>query len=190
MRKKINLAISLLLIFIVAIGINSCSENAISNPNEPAESVGITFDDIQWVQAQPEFLEKFNTLNKKVVDGALITAAEGGTVGGYKTYHNSVSIPAGAVTEDTYVTVEVKSQSRKGIIYVEFLPSGSFNVPVEVTMSWAALNIDKDDVENLSIYYSQDGDAWFLIDSNLVVNWRDRTCTFEVDHFTRFGWGF
>jgi hypothetical protein len=190
MKRTLILTISTLLVFTVAIGISSCSENSISNPVDPAASIGIPADEIQWVQAKPEVVKKFAALERKVWDGAMITAAEGGTVGGWYTWNNSANFPAGAVSEDTYVTVEVKYMWKWGVLYVELLPSGTFNVPVEVTMSWDCLHVNWMNVQNLKIYYSQNGKEWFEIEGDISINYMNRTCTFETLHFTRFGWGF
>jgi len=188
MKARTSLLISILLIFVVAVFINGCSENSISNPGDPAKSVGIYVDDIQWVSAKPEFINKIMTL-KKPVAGQLITVAGGGVVGGENTFNNSVVFPANAVSEDTYVTVEVKYNSS-GVIYVEFLPSGSFNEFVEVTLSWAYLNVDAVTIDDLNVYFSQDdGTYWFCLDSEASLYDEAKTVTFKIDHFTRFGWG-
>jgi len=189
MKTRTNLLICVLLVFAVAVFINSCSENSVSNPDDPSLSVGVHVDDIQWVSAKPEFTSKMTALKKFVVDGQLITAADGGVVGGANTLNNMVEFPANAVSEDTYITVEVK-YNKNGIFYVEFLPSGTFNEFVDVTLSWDYLDIDASSVEDLTIYFSQDGGKyWFPIDTELVVNYENKTVTFKIDHFTRFGWG-
>ncbi|MBU1875103.1 hypothetical protein KJ688_15450 [bacterium] len=189
MKARTHLLIGLLLIFAVAVFINGCSENSVSNPGDPAQSVGIHVDDIQWVSATPEFTSKMTALKKFVVDGKLITTASGGVVGGASTLNNMVEFPANAVSEDTYVTVEVK-YNKNGIFYVEFLPSGTFNEFVNVTLSWDYLDIDAPSIEELNIYFSQDGGKyWFPIDTELFVNYELKTVAFKIDHFTRFGWG-
>ena len=189
MKVRTNLLICILLIFVVAVFINGCSENSVSNPGEPAQSVGIHVDDIQWVSAKPEFTSKITALKKFVSDGKLITAADGGVVGGVSTLNNMVEFPANAVSEDTYVTVEVK-YNKNGIFYVEFLPSGTFNEFVDVTLSWDYLDIDAPSIEALNIYFSQDDGAyWFLLDSGATIDYDAKTVTFKIDHFTRFGWG-
>jgi len=128
-------------------------------------------------------------LKKFVSDGKLITAADGGVVGGANTLNNKVEFPANAVEEDTYVTVKVK-YNKHGIFYVEFLPTGSFNEFVDVTLSWDYLDIDASSVENLTIYFSQDGGKyWFPIGTEPMVNYETKTVTFKINHFTRYSWG-
>ncbi len=189
MKRRTGLLLSLVLIFSVAIFINGCSENSVSSPNEPVESIGINVDDIQWVSAKPEFVSKLKSLKKSVIDGKLISVTEGGTVGGENTYNNSVVFPPGAVNEDTYVTVEVK-YNKNGVVWVEFLPSGSFNEFVDMTLSWEYLDIDEPSIADLNIYFSHDdGEYWFLLDSEPVINYVNKTVTFKTNHFTRYGWG-
>lgn len=189
MKTRKHLLISLLLIFAVAIFINGCSENSVSNPGDPAQSVGIYVDDIQWVAAKPEFVSKLTSLKKSVIDGKMITPAAGGRVGGKSTYNNAVEFPPNAVKENTYVTVEVECNDD-GIVWVEFLPSGSFEELVEITLSWEHLDIDTPSIADLNIYFSQDnGNYWFLVDSGTMIDYEAKTITFKIDHFTRFGWG-
>lgn len=190
MKTKRQVAVIGLLVFAAAFLVTGCSENSISSPGDPVQAVGIHVDDIQWIPAKSEFAEKFTALRKFVVDGKLITASEGGVVGGPQTYNNSVNFPPNAVDEDTYVTVEVK-QSGPRLFYVEFLPSGNFNEMVEVTLSWAHLDLDAEHlIESLKIYYSQDnGKYWFPADSEILIDPDLKTATFKIDHFTRFGWG-
>ncbi|MDO9549100.1 MAG: hypothetical protein Q7J65_09080 [Candidatus Marinimicrobia bacterium] len=191
MKARTYLLISLFLIFAVAVFINGCSENSISNPSDPARSVGIHVDDIQWVSAKPEFTSKMTALKKSVIDGKLITVANGGVVGSENTLNNMVEFPANAVGEDTYVTVEVK-YNKHGIFYVEFLPGGTFNEFVDVTLSWAYLDIGDEEniIAELNIYFSQDGGKyWFPVDSEVMVDYGSKTATFKTNHFSRYGWG-
>lgn len=190
MKKKNQVAVIGLLVFAAALLIVGCSENSVSNPGDAAQASGIHVDDIQWIEAKPEFAEKFTALQKFVVDGKLITASEGGVVGGPQTFNNSVNFPPNAVSEDTYVTVQVK-QNRQKLFYVEFLPSGNFNELVEVTLSWAHLDLEDENViENLTVYYNQDnGNFWFPVDSEILIDYDHKTATFKIDHFTRYGWG-
>lgn len=193
MKQRTLLLISLVLVFSVAIFINGCSENSVSNPNEPVESIGIHVDDIQWIPVKSEVMEKLKALAKTGMTGKMITPESGGIVGGNMTLDNKVEIPPYAIDEKTYFTVEVlcfegKEQTATG---VEFLPSMTFEKDVTVTLSWAFLDLDEDDEDlEFNIYYSLDGgELWFPLDSETVINYEDETVTFQTDHFTRYGWG-
>jgi len=191
MKRKTSLIISLLLMIVAVAFINGCSENSVSGPDNPAESAGIYVNDIQWAPVKPEFINNLKALKKEVTAGKLITAAKGGVVGGANTFNNKVVFPPGAVDKDTYVTVTVNYDKKiNNLAYIEFLPSGSFNKPVEVTLSWDFLDVDISSVADLKAYFSQDGgDYWFPVESSIDVNYDTKTAKFLIDHFTRFGWG-
>ena len=194
MKRRTGLLFSLVLSFSVAIFINGCSENSLSNPSEPVESIGIHADDIQWIPAKPEVMEKLNALSKTGMTGKMITPKDGGVVGGHMTLDNKVEIPSYAVKEKTYVTVEVlyiddKLQTGTG---VEFLPSMTFEKDVKITLSWAFLDLDDDEEFEFNIYFSDDGGyVWFPLEkTKLVIDYDKKTVTFKTDHFSRYGWGF
>jgi hypothetical protein len=193
MKRRTGLLFSLVLIFSVAIFINGCSENSLSNPNEPVESIGIHADDIQWIPAKPEVMEKLNALAKIGKTGKMIIPENGGIVGGHMTLDNKVEIPPDAVKEKIYVTVEVlciegKQQTGMG---VEFLPSMYFEKDVEVTLSWAFLDLGDSEEFEFNIYFSDDGGyVWFLLETEMIIDYDKKTVTFKTDHFSRYGWGF
>ena len=193
MKQRTHLLLSLVLIFSVAIFINGCSENSVSNPNEPVESIGIHVDDIRWIPVKTEVLEKLNALSKIGTAGKMITPQNGGVVGGHITLDNKVEIPPYAVKEKTYVTVKVlciegKQQTGVG---VEFLPSMTFEKDVEVTLSWAFLDLEDGEEFKFNIYFSDDGGyVWFPLDkTKLFIDYDKKTVTFKTKHFTRYGWG-
>ncbi len=193
MKRGTYLLLSLVLIFSVAVFINGCSENSVSNPNEPVESIGIHVDDIQWIPVKTEVLEKLKALAKTGMTGKMITPDVGGIVGGNMTFENKVELPPYAVEENTFVTVEVlciedKKQTSAG---VEFLPSMTFEKDVEVTLSWAFLDLEDGEEFKFNIYFSEDGGyVWFPLDKDkVVIDYDEKTVTFKTDHFTRYGWG-
>lgn len=193
MKQRTHFLLSLVLIFSVAIFINGCSENSVSNPNEPVESIGIHVDDIQWIPAKPEVMEKLNALSKTGMTGKMIQPEIGGIVGGNITLENKVIIPPYAVKEKVFVTVEVlciedKKQTSAG---VEFLPSMTFEKDVTITLSWAFLDLEDDEEFEFNIYFSDDGGyVWFPLEkTKLVIDYDEKTVTFNTDHFTRYGWG-
>jgi len=192
MKRRTGLLFSLVLIFSVAIFINGCSENSVSNPSEPIESIGFHVDDIQWIPAKPEVMDKLNALSKTGMTGKMITPKDGGVVGGNITLDNKVKISPYAVEENTFVTVEVlcvegKTQSGMG---VEFLPSMMFEKDVEVTLSWAFLDLEDGEEFEYNIYFSEDGGyIWFPLETEMIVDYDKKTVTFKTDHFSRYGWG-
>ena len=192
MKQRTHLLLGLVLIFSVAIFINGCSENSVSNPNEPVESIGIHVDDIQWIPAKPEIMEKLKSFSKIGMTGKMITPKNGGIVGGHMTLDNKVEIPPYAIKEKTYVTVEVcyiddKLQTGAG---VEFLPSMTFEKDVTITLSWAFLDLGDGEEFEFNIYFSDDGGyVWFPLETEMIIDYDEKTVTFNTDHFTRYGWG-
>ena len=122
----------------------------------------------------------------------MITPESGGIVGGNMTLNNTVEIPPYAIEEKTYVSVEVlciddKLQTGAG---VEFLPGMEFEKVVSITLSWAFLDLEDGEEFEFNIYFSDDGGTfWHSVDSGLMIDYDAKTVTFNIDHFTRFGWG-
>ncbi|MCD6441335.1 MAG: hypothetical protein J7L86_06080 [Candidatus Marinimicrobia bacterium] len=188
MKGKSFLILSLCFVFFTTLIMNGCSENFLSSPTEPVASIGIHVNDIQWAPVKADFIGKLKVLEKSTIAGKTIVASNGGTVGGEKTFNNWVTFPPNALSENTYVTVEVICEDN--FVCVEFLPSGTFNDYVDITLSWEQLDVDEPTIADLNIYFSRDdGNYWFPIDSEPVINYDNKTVTFKTNHFTRYGWG-
>jgi hypothetical protein len=151
-------------------------------------------DDIQWIPVKTEVLEKLNALSKTGITGKMITPESGGIVGGNITFENKVMIPPYAVIEQTFVTVEVlciEGKQQTGI-GVEFLPSMTFEKHVDITLSWAFLDLEDGEEFEFNIYFSEDGGyVWFPLETEteIVIDYDEKTVTFTTNHFTRYGWG-
>ncbi len=188
-RTVTNFARVILLITVIILFVTSCSDNPISTDMEFGQT-SFTSDEINWIPWKPEYLEKKNSLNRVYV-GRWIWAYYGGTVGGWNTFYNLVTIPPRALTRNTFVSVEVLHswwchvQTAGG---VEFLPNMQFRRPVTISLSYEYLDYAGDH-EDLAVYWSNDnGNSWNMIDEitfypNLEI------ATFETDHFTIFAWG-
>jgi len=186
--KKIKLLISLALIITLSGLWIGCGEKLTSSLDEAEITDGTPTADIQWVPAQADFIDQVNALGKRAFDGSIITPRWGGVVGGWRTFNNKAVFPPNAVDRRTWVTVGVIIDNNN--VEVEFLPSGSFNEYIEVTLSYAHLDISGDIESYLKVYFSQDdGNHWNLVDSPLTFNYRNKTVTFLTDHFTRYSWG-
>ena len=191
MNKKINL---FGLCVFLAIGFLSCDRTPITaSPQENSTvSQGIPTDQIQWVSWKQEVVVQIKS--RKLLRGTanqMIVANNGGTVGGANTYDNMVEFPAGALAEDTYITVDVicvdgHEQCGAGI---DFLPSMEFLKDVKVTLSWEFINYDGGDL-TFYVYFSEnDGGTWSEV-VDVEIDYDNETVSIYVDHFTRFAWGF
>ena len=184
--------VSLLLVGLFSV--SGCSENPIGPGSGKVNVVsaveGIPDDQIDWLSWKPEFVEEFKALQKSGSDSRLIEADEGGTVGGPSTFGNQVTFPANALAEDTYITVEVticEADDPPGCVDgLLFLPSMTFEAPVEVVLSYSDLDYGGNP-EDLVIYWSQGTGDWYLVDTG-VHDANEQTYTFWVDHFTSYGW--
>jgi hypothetical protein len=125
-----------------------------------------------------------NTLNKQLFDGGWV-GPRGGEVGGKKTLNNKVEIPAGALSEKTYITVQVSSGSPG----VDFGPSMKFQRPVEITLSYAGFGLTERQIQNLKIYwYNPSTGQWEKISDHPDIDRGDQTVSFETRHFSRYAW--
>ena len=110
--------------------------------------------------------------------------------GGNKTFGNIVEIPAGAVDDNTKISVEVTCMDNQNpcSAEVEFLPNMTFNVDVKVTMHYGALGFDGDPYM-IEIYWIQEDGTGGEV-STYTVNEEEETIVFYVNHFTRYGWAY
>lgn len=154
-----------------------------------AEQIGIPTDQLNLVPLRPEIAEQLRVLGKKSFSQKQIQAHRGGTVGGEKTFGNKVNIPAGALDEDTWISVEVEcfDSNRQCGSIVEFLPSMSFLVDVTITLSFDILDFDGDPDLLRVIWYDDSTGLWVEVD-NVIINYEDKTVSILVSHFTRYAW--
>jgi len=166
-----------------------CSENPILGvPSQPA---GIPTDQMSFVQWTPEMVSLLQSTARQGLASHIILPGVGGTVGGNQTYGNSVYIPGDAISEATEFSVEVlcvDSHQQCGA-GVEFLPGTDFEAPVQITLSFEYLNLSDQQIEDLYIYFSQDGNFWYPIDG-FEINDENEIISFWIDHFTVFAWEF
>ena len=138
--------------------------------------------DVEWVGFEEKFIE----------------ADEGGKVGSKKsTLGNKVKIPKGALREDSYVSVDLKTDPdnpNKGFGEVEFRVNDghySFEKDVKITLTYKYLDLPEDfDPTDLKIWWYDDvTDGWVPLE-DLNFNIHKKIVKFKIDHFTRYGWAF
>ena len=196
--KTSRLKLGNLLLPIVAVALLfsvACDYAATTAPESAKASASVagaakSLEGVNFLRWSPETFEKMTSLNKSNVAAKTITVSAGGTVGGNKTFGNTVEIPAGALDENTTISVQVTCMDNKNpcSAEVEFLPSTTFNVEVKVTMNYDALGFDGDPYL-IEIYWLQDDGTGGEI-NNHVVNENEKTIVFYIDHFTRYGWAY
>ena len=151
--------------------------------------IGVPIDQLKLVPLKPEIVEQLRVLGKKSFASKQIQSHKGGTVGGEKTFGNKVDIPAFALEEDTWISVELEcadSNKQCGSI-VEFLPSMTFLADVTVTLSFDVLDFDGDPDLLKVVWYNESTGLWVEVD-NALIDYDDKTVSVQVDHFTRYSW--
>lgn len=173
----------------------ACDYAATTAPESAKASASVagkakSLEGVNFLRWSPKTFEMMTALNKSNIAAKTITVSAGGTVGGNKTFGNTVEIPAGALDENTTISVQVTCMDNKNpcSAEVEFLPSTTFNVEVKVTMNYDALGFDGDPYM-IEIYWLQDDGTGGEI-NNYVVNEAEKTIVFYIDHFTRYGWAY
>ncbi len=114
--------------------------------------------------------------------GKLIST-RGGVVGGEETFGNSVEIPAGALSANTLITVQVVENGYA----MEFGPSMQFKAPVKVTLSYKGTGVNPTKIKCL--WYDPTVGDWVNVCSNPAINYASQTLSFNVSHFSRYAWG-
>ena len=173
----------------------ACDYAATTAPESAKASASVagaakSLEGVNFLRWSPETFEKMTSLKSSTVAAKTITVSAGGTVGGNKTFGNTVEIPAGALDDNTTISVQVTCMDNKNpcSAEVEFLPSTTFNVEVKVTMNYDALGFDGDPYL-IEIYWLQDDGTGGEI-NNYVVDENEKTIVFYIDHFTRYGWAY
>ena len=196
-RKKLIPIISLLVIG--AMFLPGCSGDMLTAPGEEyenqltnAEQKGVPFDQLNLVSWKPELVSQFRVLNKKAqrpYERKKIRANRGGTVGGGKTYGNKVDIPRRALSEDTWISVEVLCVDKDGQCspIVEFLPSINFLLDVTLTLSYDVLEFSGDPNLLKVFWYDTSTGLWVEVEDP-VLNEKNKTVSVQVDHFTQYSW--
>lgn len=179
-----------------------CSANPLDPDTESGVSLtkGIPADQINWAGWNPEVTaaleeDQDNQLARRSrgYQSKMIHKHRGGRVGGHRTFGNQVVVPEFAFEETRLdISVRVLHMNRSGqtAAGVEFLPSRQYDADMQITLSWAFLDVEGDDWENLNLqpYFSEDhGDTWFPVE-DYDVDPDAKTIHFGIDHFTRYAW--
>lgn len=202
MKKSKWMRISVLMLSVSVLYF--CSANPLEPDMEDSSSLqkGIPTDQINWATWNSEVTSALaeseaGALGKrksnKGFDSKNIHNHSGGSVGGDKTFGNTVDIPEGAFEEHTLkISVRVLQFDGSGqtAAGVEFLPSRNYDADVSITLSWAFLDVDEEAYETLNLqpYFSEDGgNSWFPVE-DYAIDTEARTINFDIDHFTQYGW--
>ncbi len=182
--------IAVALLFSVACDYAATTAPDALKASAPIAGEARSLSDVNFLKWSPAAWKQMTSLNSSTVAAKTITVTAGGTVGGNKTFGNIVEIPAGAVDDNTKISVEVTCMDNQNpcSAEVEFLPSMTFNTEVKVTLNYGALGFDGDPYM-IEIYWIQEDGTGGEITTH-VVDESNQTIVFYVNHFTRYGWAF
>ncbi len=172
MKKLINhkLSITFFALIAVMLFVVGCSDNSVVNPEQQKKG--------------PTFFTRISALHKDPVTVGAWIGPSGGTVGGSETYGNSISVPAGAVAQNTYFTVAVTNPS---VSIAEFGPGGQFNQDITVTFSYDGFNVTSP--SSIKVYWENPDTGWELVTDSPGVDTNAKTVTFSTGHFSKYGIG-
>lgn len=147
--------------------------------------------DYALLRRNPNYFKKLPTSTSEEV------GVSGGTVSNVAGTA-SVEIPSGALTENTTISIEQHPASDYGGFLInqsdnivsygvyDFGPEGTtFEDNVTITLTYNEIAVDESQLEQLIVYFSDDGVAWYPIAVE-NVDTIENTITIKVDHFSLF----
>lgn len=143
------------------------------------------------LRANPNYFKKLPTSTSEVV------GSSGGTVSDVAGTA-SIEIPSEALTEDTNISIEQYPTSEYGGFLInqsdnivsygvnQFGPVGTtFETNVTITLTYNETAVDESQLEQLVVYFSDDGANWYQVAIE-SVDTVENTITIKVDRFSLF----
>ena len=186
-RTKVLLT-SLLALSAALILVTGCSDTGITSPEVSGQ--GIAASEIQFIQWDKKVTESVNTLEKTSVSEKTFTKA-GGVLATADMHGCKLTVPANAFLEDERLIQACLTITDDNFAGIEFLPSQQFTKPVTIELPFAAIKVDDQNEYNeiRAFWYDEASGLWVEI-PDVEVDSEKEIETAEIDHFTRFGWGF
>jgi len=122
--------------------------------------------------------ERYHYKEKVIgTNGGKLTAGDGAP-------GTKLVIPAGALSEDTLISMEVTSDELEHIDFV-FGPHGTvFNSPVELELSWATINGATS--SDLVLYHWHESSQQWVEETTAVWDDNNKKATLYIDHFSKY----
>lgn len=190
MKSKVKLLIVISLsLCLTLLLVTGCSESNITNPEINAKT-GIPASEIQFVKWNAEVTANLQNLNKTIVSSKVFTQA-GGQLATEAMYGCQLVVPANAFDEDERLIQANVTVENEDVAGIEFLPSQQFTKNVSIILPFSAIKIEEgNDVTELrAFWFDEESQLWVEIPA-VNIDLENETATAEIDHFTRFGWGF
>lgn len=168
--------------------LSGCSNEPGSSPLSPMKSAratstlakGSTATTTSAVSAITPLPRRTRSANGFGGTGAkYITVSGGGT---FDYMNHKMTVPPGALSQNTEMYI---TDISSNYIQANYGPSGEFNLPVVVTISYADADLRNVDLKKMTIaWYDETAGAW--IDVGGVVDRVNQTISVPVMHFTQY----
>lgn len=98
---------------------------------------------------------------------------------------NRIVVPAGALSQRTFLSLDVTVYPNYGAIFFDFAPDGlTFAVPVTLSLTYAYLDKLHIPHDDLILYHYRDGE--WVEETRAVWDDESQTATFSIDHFSLY----
>jgi hypothetical protein len=93
-------------------------------------------------------------------------------------------VPEGALSEETLMSIEVRTDGESCLEF-HFQPHGlQFNVPVEIQLSWATLK--GFELDDLALYYYDEDSGELIEETEVVFDEKTKQAILSLDHFSYY----
>ena len=190
MKRNHTLLIVSITILVLIFGImTSCDESNLTNPKS-SENIGIPATEIQFLQWKTDISTNLKTLNKVTVSEKIFTQ-EGGVLATDEMYGCKLTVPANAFDEQERLIQANLLSENDNVAGISFLPSQQFTKFITIELPFAAINIDETaDVNEIRAFWLDENTNLWIEIQDIIVDIDNHVVQAQIDHFTRFGWGF
>ena len=177
------------LILMFSLFLFSCSENSVTNPENPAKQLLKLPSSIAKSNGETEFLrsKEINGVNGDTINFSFpYESISGKTV----TISGVLEIPKGAFDYSTTFILEVDKEEA----VIKFSPSPSFfDKALRLNLFYEGLNLNPIEEEDVDFYYINEKEKTLEpIESKIKIFEKDKgelgIIEAEIWHFSRFGW--
>lgn len=189
MKKRtliISMAVILTAVFCI---LSSCDDSNLTSP-EVTASKGIAAEEIQFITWTPEVTENLSALSKTVVFEKVFTQ-EGGVLTADEMLGCQLIVPANAFDDEERTIQASLLIEEDDIAGISFLPSQEFTQNVTIELPFDVINVtETSDVNEIRAFWlDEESSLWMKIE-DVVIDEENNVVKTQINHFTRFGWGF
>lgn len=169
--------------------LTSCDESNLTNP-KPSESYGIPASEIQFIQWKADISENLRTLSKVTTSEKVFTQS-GGILATDDMLGCKLIVPNNAFDDDERLIQANLISEDNNVAGLSFLPSQQFTKFVTIELPFDVINVDEyTNVNELRAFWLDENTNLWMEIHNVEIDYENQIVRTQVDHFTRFGWGF